>query len=183
MKKLKLFIGIDLTPSVRSKCSDVADRLRASGIDARFEPPEKLHITLAFLGWVEPESVEPVRDVLASTAQTTAPFDLKLDKLGAFPHERKPRVIWLGSSDQGAAFRNLSQTLRGAYEELGFHFEKENIAHVMLARVKGGDAHLPMLDVAPMKLAVRELALFESIPGDRTTRYEVRARYALKTSP
>jgi 2'-5' RNA ligase len=180
MKRLKLFTGIDLTPSVRAKCSEVAERLRASRLDARFEAPEKLHITLAFLGWVDPEAVEPVRNALARSAQDTAPFDLTLDKLGAFPHERKPRVIWIGASEHGAAFRDLSRALRAPYEALGFHFEKEIIAHVTLAREKGGDAHLPMLDIKPMKLAVRELTLFESIEAERTTRYEVRARYSLK---
>jgi 2'-5' RNA ligase len=179
MKRLKLFTGIDLTPTVRAKCSDVTERLRGSGLDARFEAPEKLHITLAFLGWVEPEAVEPVRNALARTAEATAPFDLTLDKLGAFPHERKPRVIWIGASVQGAAFRDLSRTLRAAYEALGFHFEKETIAHITLARVKGGDAHLPMLEIKPVKLSVRELTLFESIPAERTTRYEARARYPL----
>jgi len=154
--------------------------LRGSGLDARFESPGKLHITLAFLGWVEPQAVEPVRDALARTAENVNAFDVTLDKVGAFPHERKPRVIWIGASDQGAAFRELSRTLRAVYETLGFHFEKENVAHVTLARVKGGDAHLPMLGVPPMKLAVRELTLFESIPAERTTRYEVRAQYPLK---
>lgn len=180
MKRLKLFTGIALTPAARAKCAGVIERLRDSGLDARFEAPEKLHITLAFLGWVEPEAVGPVRDALARTAQENTAFDITLDKLGAFPHERKPRVVWIGASNQGAAFRNLSRSVRAAYETLGFHFEKENVAHVTLARVKGGDAHLPMLDIKPMKLAVRKLTLFESIPAERTTRYEVRARYSLK---
>jgi 2'-5' RNA ligase len=178
--KFKLFTGIALTPTVRAKCNEVAERLRATGLEARFETREKVHITLAFLGWVEPEAVEPVRDAFARTAQVVNAFDLTLDKIGAFPHERKPRVVWIGASEQGAAFRELSRTMRSAYEELGFHFEKENVAHVTIARVKGGDAHLPLLEIKPMKLAVREVTLFESIPAERTTRYEARARYALK---
>lgn len=180
MNKLKLFSGIDLTPTVRAKCAEVAERLRASGLDARFEAPEKLHITLAFLGWVEPEAVEPVRDALARAAQSANAFDLTLDKLGAFPHERKPRVVWIGASEQRAAFRELSRTLRAAYEALGFYFEKETVAHVTLARVKSGDARLPSLDIKPMKLPITDLTLFESIPAERTTRYEVRARHPLK---
>ena len=178
--KLKLFTGIALTPTVRAKCNDVAERLRATGLEARFEAREKLHVTLAFLGWVEPEAIEPVRSALAHVAQRMHAFDLTLDKLGAFPHERKSRIIWIGASEQGAAFREVSRTVRAAYEELGFHFERESVAHVTIARVKGADAHLPRLDVKPMKLAVREVTLFESIPAERTTRYEARVRYALK---
>jgi 2'-5' RNA ligase len=182
MKRLKLFTGIGLTPSVRAACNGVTERLRGAGLDARFESPEKLHITLAFLGWVDPEAVEPVRDALAHVAQNAKLFDLTLDKIGAFPHERKPRVVWIGASEQGPAFRELSRSVRAAYEDLGFTFDKDAVAHVTIARVKGGDAHLPMLDLKPMKLAVRELTLFESIPADRTTRYEVRARYPLNAA-
>ncbi len=179
MNLLKLFAGIDLTANVRSACHDVANRLRDSGFDARFEALEKLHVTLAFLGWADLESVEAIRDTLNAVAQSVAPFDLTLDKLGAFPHERKPRVVWVGAREQGTAFRNLARAARKAYEALGFTFDKEAVAHVTIARVKGGNAHLPVLDLKPMKLAVRELTLFESIPAGRTTRYEVRARYPL----
>lgn len=165
---------------MRAACTDVANRLRDSRFDARFEAPEKLHITLAFLGWADPESIEPTRDALNAVAQTIAPFDLTLDKLGAFPHERKPRVVWIGAREQGDAFRTLARSVRASYEALGFSFNKEPVAHVTIARVKGGNAHLPVLDIKPMKLAVRDLTLFESIPADRTTRYEVRACYPLK---
>ena len=182
MKRLKLFAGIDLSERIRAACNDVTERLRDSGFDARFEVPEKLHVTLAFLGWVDPESVEAVRDALNGVAQSVEPFDLTLDKLGAFPHERKPRVVWIGARKQGAAFRDLARAVRKAYEDLGFHFDKDAMAHVTIARVKGGDAHLPMLDLKTMQLAVRELTLFESIPAGRTMRYEVRARYPLKAS-
>ncbi len=182
MKRLKLFTGIDLTPNVRTACNEVTERLRGAGLDARFESSLKLHITLAFLGWVDPESVEPVRDALARAANRAKPFDLTLDKLGAFPHERRPRVVWIGASEQGAPIRELSRSVRTTYEELGFTFDKNAVAHVTIARVKGGDAHLPVLDIKPMKLTVRELTLFESIPDARTTRYEVRASYPLKQS-
>lgn len=180
LKRLKLFAGVDLDERVRGACSDVAERLRNAGFNARFEAPEKLHITLAFLGWVDPENVDAVREALTAVAQSIAPFELTLDKLGAFPHERKPRVVWVGAREQGAAFRTLTRSARTAYEALGFTFDKEAVAHVTIARVKRGEAHLPSLDIKPMKLTVRELTLFESIPTARTTRYEARARYPLK---
>jgi 2'-5' RNA ligase len=153
--------------------------LRGAGLNARFEPPEKLHITLAFLGWVEPESIEAIRGALARAAHDAEMFDMTLDKLGTFPHERKPRVVWIGASEQGAALRELSRSVRANYETLGFAFEKNAVAHVTIARVKGGDAHVPVLDVKPMQLTVRDLTLFETVPAGPTTHYEVRARYPL----
>jgi 2'-5' RNA ligase len=180
VKRIKLFAGIELTPTVRKACAAIADRLRASGLNARFEAAEKLHITLAFLGWVDPEASAEISEALKRAAQSCAPFDLSLDKLGAFPHERKPRVVWVGASEQGEPFRDLSRAAREEFETLGFSFDKEPVAHVTIARVKGGVAHLPVLDIKPMKMRVTGLTLFESIPAAGTTRYEARARFPLK---
>jgi 2'-5' RNA ligase len=175
----KLFAAIELDERVRRQCAEISARLQANGLDGRFDDASKFHITLAFLGWVDPEQTEPIRDRLASIAQAAPPFTLTLDKLGAFPNERRPKIVWLGARDQGAAFRRLAYTARAAYEPLGFSFDKDAVAHITLARVRGGHGHLPMLDFRPMHLHVTQIALFESIPAGNTTRYEVRSRAPL----
>lgn len=175
----KLFAGIELDKRVRAQCAHVASRLEAQGLDARFEPAEKLHITLAFLGWVDPQHVEIIRDALRAVAGAVRPFTLTLDTIGAFPHERRPKIVWIGSRDQGAPYRTLAYSARRAFEPMGFSFEKDAVAHVTIARVKGGRAHLPMLDVAPVQVHVTHVSLFESLPAGATTRYEVRERTPL----
>lgn len=176
----KLFVGIDLDWRVRARCAQVAARLESQGLNARFEAPEKLHITLAFLGWVDADQVEPLRHVMRTVASGTARFTLTLDKLGAFPNERNPHVVWIGTREQGSAFRELAQGMRASYSDIGFHFEKDAVAHVTIARIKEQRVHLPLLEVKPMRLRVNELTLFESLPASRTTRYEIRDRAQLK---
>lgn len=175
----KLFAGIELNKRVRTQCASIAARLAAQGLDARYEAADKLHITLAFLGWVVPEQVEQIRDALHAAANAAPPFTLTLDTIGAFPHQRRPKIVWIGARDQGAPYRRVAYGTRAAFEPLGFAFDKDAVAHVTIARIKGGHAHLPMLDVSPMHLHVTEIALFESLPDGRTTRYEVRARAPL----
>lgn len=175
----KFFAGIELDKRVRAACAQLSARLEAHGFDARFEPAAKLHITLAFLGWVEAEQVEPIRDALKLAANSVRPFTMTLDTMSAFPHERRPKIVWIGSHDQGAQYRALAYGARSAFEPIGFTFDKDAVAHVTIARVKGGRAHLPMLDVKPMQVHVTEIALFESFPAGPTTRYEVRYRAPL----
>ncbi len=175
----KLFTGIELDEPVRAWCNDIAARLQVCALPGRFESPEKFHITLAFLGWVDAEQVEPIADVMRTAAAQTSPFTMTLDRIGAFPHERRPRIVWIGSHDQGEPFRTLAQAMQTGYGELGFRFEKAPVAHVTLARIKEGHAHLPMLDIKPVRLRVKHVTLFESLPAGRTTRYEVRDRAPL----
>lgn len=176
----KLFAGIDLDARTRARCADISARLQSAGLHARFEAAEKLHITLAFLGWVDPEHVEPIRQTMREVASRTHPFTIALDKLGAFPHERNPHVVWIGARSQGEEFTNLAQSIRLAYEQIGFQFDKHAVAHVTIARIKEERTHLPLIEVKPMRLNVKELTLFDSLPDGRTTRYEARDRAPLR---
>lgn len=179
---MRLFAGIELDRATRDGCVRVQDRLRAANFDARYEPAEKFHVTLAFLGRVDQQQLSEVEVILDRVAGNHAAFALTLDKLGAFPHERRPRVIFVGSRAQGAPFHALATELRERYAEIGFSFEDDVVAHVTLARVKGGSARpLPQLDIAAMPLHVAALALFESLPDKQTTRYVVRRVSAMKS--
>ena len=180
-RKRKLFVGIELDDESRRACAAASERLRKTGFAAKYEPPEKLHVTLAFLGYVEPARVEDIVTSLA-TAANCSPFGVTLDKLGAFPHERRPRVVFVGAREQGAPFRALAGSVREVYAGLGFEFRDDAVAHVTIARVKGGRGSLPSIEFAPVPLRIERVTLFESLPDreHRTTRYEALETAALR---
>jgi RNA 2',3'-cyclic 3'-phosphodiesterase len=173
-RKRRLFIGVGLDERARFACAAATEELRRTGFDARYESLEKLHVTLAFLGYVDPSRCDEIVAELVATAATSKPFAVSLDKLGAFPHERKPRVVYIGAREQGARFRALAENVRSAYAARGFEFKNDAVAHVTIARVKESRRPLPLIDVAPIPLEIRALALFESLPDParKTSRYE-----------
>lgn len=183
-RKRRLFIGIALDDAARANCAAVSDALRKTGFTARYEAPAKLHATLAFLGFVEPARVDDVVAKLAACAGRAAPLDVTLDKLGAFPHERRPRVVFIGAREQGALFRALAGAVREAYSGIGFEFHNDSVAHVTIARVKESIRPLPLVEFEPIPLPIRSLTLFESLldPVNRTSRYEIAARADLDGS-
>ncbi|HEY1881865.1 MAG TPA: RNA 2',3'-cyclic phosphodiesterase [Candidatus Cybelea sp.] len=180
-RKRRLFIGIELDDDARARCEAVADALSATGFAARFEAPEKLHVTLAFLGNVEAAHYAAIDAALGESAKRCAPFTLHLDKAGAFPNERRPRVVYVGAREQGEAYRHLAAAVQGAYAALGFTFEEDPVAHVTIARVKEASRPLPLIEVTPFTLEVRTISLFESIFDAKanTSRYEVPHRAPL----
>jgi RNA 2',3'-cyclic 3'-phosphodiesterase len=180
-RKRRLFIGIELDDAARARCGAVADALSRTGFAARFEASDKLHVTLAFLGNVEASQYDAVDAALGESAKRRVPFTLCFDKAGAFPNERRPRVVYVGAREQGEAYRNLATTVRSAYAELGFTFKEDPVAHVTIARVKEASAPLPLIEVAPFALDVRTISLFESIFDAKanTSRYEVPHRAPL----
>ncbi len=178
---MRLFAGIELDAAVRETCVRVQDALRSARFEARYESPEKLHITLAFLGNVNTTQTNDVEDALTSVASRSKSFDLELNRVGAFPHERRPRIVYVGSYDAGPGFRALAGALRAAYRELGFSLDEDAVAHVTIARVKGGSKRpLPLVEPAATFQRVERIVLFESLPHEGSTRYDVRARAALQ---
>lgn len=177
---MRLFAGIALDGTTRAMCVDVQERLRLAAFEAKYEAAEKLHVTLAFLGSIDDERVSQVEQVLDDTAASISPFDLTWDRVGAFPNERRPRIAFVGSREQGGAFRSLAYGLRDRYRALGFAFNDDAVAHVTIARIKGGSPRaLPMLDLIPHVMRASEIALFESLPAENSTRYEIRKRTPL----
>jgi 2'-5' RNA ligase len=174
-KRRRLFVGIALDGASRAACAGVSEALQRTGFAARYEPPEKLHLTLAFLGNVAANRYPAIATALDEVAAQNAAFPLTLDKVGAFPHERRPRVVYVGAREQGAQFRTLAQSLRGSYAALGFKFDDDSVAHVTIARVKDPRAPLRSVEFAPIAFTVESLSLFESIfdPKANTSRYEI----------
>ncbi len=168
----------------RLACAAAAGALRRCGFAARYEEASKLHLTLAFLGNVPESRCEEMSEALRAAVAGVAPFGIVLDKAGAFPHERSPRVIYAGARDQGSAYRALARRVREAYADRGFAFDVDSVAHVTLARVKGGGRPLPLLEFAPIPILVADVRLFESLfdKTANTSRYETVARVALTMS-
>ncbi|MGA2759265.1 MAG: RNA 2',3'-cyclic phosphodiesterase [Candidatus Cybelea sp.] len=170
-----MFVGIALDDASRAACAGVSDGLQRTGFAAKYEPAGKFHVTLAFLGNAGTNQFEAIANAIDGIAAQAAPFTLTLDRIGAFPHERKPRVVYIGAREQGAPFRTLAQSVRGAHAALGFEFDDDSIAHVTIARVKDPHAPLRSVEFAPIVLEVGSLSLFESVfdPKANTSRYAV----------
>ena len=97
----------------------------------------QFHITLKFLGELEPGVIARVKDSLMPM-KTFRPFHIELSYIGAFPNLNSPRVIWL-SGDKGA--KELTQLSRRVndvlYDELELpRDEKRFKAHLTLARLR-----------------------------------------------
>ncbi len=174
----RLFIAAWVDEAVRARAVDAEAALRARGLALRFYAPDQLHATMAFLGTVERGRVEEVARACAWAA-AQAPFDLVIDRVGGFPSEQRANVLWLGAGGEDAPFRAAVHTLRERLRDRGIALdEKEALPHVTIARAKL-PVQLAPLDVAPVRWAVREIALVESTTLASGARYTTLGRWEL----
>lgn len=182
MEKVRTFIALALEEPALGAAAHCLAALRAGplGDDARFVRPEGLHVTLRFLGGVDPARVAPLAVRARSELAPLRPFRVRLGPAELFPTPRRPRVVALGVEPE-APLAALAAALERAVVALGFAPEERPFrAHLTLGRVR--DRRFP--DVAGLvvpaeEIAVAEAVLFRSELAPSGARYTALERVAL----
>ncbi|MCI0394540.1 MAG: RNA 2',3'-cyclic phosphodiesterase [Chloroflexi bacterium] len=139
MKTIRAFIAIPLPAETLSILEQTTRRLagQTPGGAVRWVKAENIHLTLHFLGDTAEEVIPTLATGLDRVAGGQKPFTLQLDKIGCFPHERRPRVIWVGITGQQKALQALHQAIGDMLEPLGWKPEERPFQpHLTLGRVK-----------------------------------------------
>ncbi|HVF31246.1 MAG TPA: RNA 2',3'-cyclic phosphodiesterase [Pyrinomonadaceae bacterium] len=171
MADKRIFIAIDISEAARSECSRHIEELRGQFKDVRvgWERPEKLHITLKFLGATPDSVLTHLEAILPTIAARYRPFPLVLSGPGVFPSKARPRIFWIGVKDESEVTSELYKAVDQECSAFGFASERREFRpHVTVARVrerqKAGlpaEAHLRS-KVEPVEFLVGEIILYES---------------------
>lgn len=139
MEKFRAFISINLSSPIQINLSRIQERLKRSGADVKWVSPEKIHLTLKFLGDIEEEKKVGVREVMRQVAGQNPSFRLSFSQLGAFPRPEYPRVIWVGVKEGKESLVELNRNLEKELSKYGFPREKREFQpHLTLGRVRSG---------------------------------------------
>jgi 2'-5' RNA ligase len=133
-----------------------------------------LHLTLAFLGSVTPERVEPIACAGAAVALRRA--TLMLDRPGYWEHNR---IVWAGASSVPLELDELVAELRAALTKSAIAFDtKPFVSHVTLLRDARPPAELPALE--PIRWEVDGFVLAGPAIRPGGARYETLRAWAAR---
>ena len=177
----RCFVAAPIPPGLRAS---LADAVAPWETDAalRWSAPESWHLTLAFLGGVDPATVGEVRAGASEVAGRHEPMRLEGGGIGAFPSASRARVVWYRVEDPDGRLAALAGDLVGS---LGLDAGSPFRAHVTLARVRRGSADLrgwlseASASAPTGMLEVRQLELMRSHLGQGAPRYETLATMEL----
>lgn len=131
---------MDVPAALQGKLGSVADPLRQLPGDARWVSAPHLHLTLRFLGVLDPSAVRQVSAAANRVAARHKRFGLTLAGLGLFPDRGAPQVVWLGVEQGRQELTALQRDLETELESSGFPPEERPFTpHLTLARLKGAD--------------------------------------------
>ncbi len=155
----KLFFALWPDPATRAALAALLPLVQGRRI-----PPDKLHLTLAFLGQQDEARVPALLDILARL--DIPPMHLQVDCFGYFA---RPHIAWAGMTRPPAALLAMQRQLMEALTAAGFDpaTHGEFKPHITLAR----EAKQAPTDAAfaPVTWRASQVALVESVP--ETGRY------------
>ncbi len=169
---MRLFFSLPVPPDA---CARIAGAIeRAPGFS--WSPAEQLHFTLAFLGEQPTAAVAQAVTALEKERQ----FDLAIGGAGAFPSERKPRVLWLGVTEGADRLVALATALVADLRARGLQLDTRPFRpHLTIGRARRAGAAFP-------RLPSEELARFRATHVDlvqshlgQSARHETLKRFPL----
>ncbi|HEX3214344.1 MAG TPA: RNA 2',3'-cyclic phosphodiesterase, partial [Actinomycetota bacterium] len=124
----RLFFGVPIPGPARAPLEAALPRLEPLLPGARLAPPGGWHLTLAFLGQVQPELADEVVRVGEAAVAGVGPAGLRLEGAGTFPEGRRARVLWAGVGGDAEVLVRLAAALSSAAKAAGLRSEDRPLA-------------------------------------------------------
>ncbi len=161
---MRLFIAIDMNDEIRQGLIEVQNSLRIAG---RAVPPEKFHLTLAFIGeYPNPEAV-----LNAMESATFTPFDFTLSDLGTSKND----VVWASAADY-YQLNEIAKRIREVLSAARIPFDSQPFyPHITLFRKAETNIDLSEVKIPTLTMAVNKITLFRSDNGVYTPLGSVKA--------
>lgn len=147
MTKRRIFVAIKLPDNIKAELDALINPF--AKLPIRILTPDKWHITLAFLGWLDSKELNTLEQILEKCLADELKLDLEIKNISWGPVDRRPRMIW-ANLDLLAEYKELVDCLE---KELLQHQKKENSfrqfrpgrrplkAHITLARFREEQWH------------------------------------------
>ncbi len=173
----RLFVGIDLPAEVKSSLA----RLSTGMAQVRWVEPERLHLTLRFIGMVDDGLANDIAAALQRIEASS--FALTLAGVGHF----REHTLWVGV-ERNPALISLQAGIERAMRGVGLPADPRPYApHVKLARLSRCTGLRAFLrdhaDFRAEPFEVGQFSLIESQRRDSRTVYAHRADYPLVENP
>ncbi|MEO5356540.1 MAG: RNA 2',3'-cyclic phosphodiesterase [Nitrospirae bacterium YQR-1] len=185
--KVRAFIAINIDETVRENISSTISALTIGGV--KWVSAKNLHLTLKFMGNISEDEVGKITEILSRIVPEHGCFEIGLKGIGAFPNERRPKVIWAGITDPGAVLNKLQDRIEDTLTDAGFGREERKFSpHMTIGRVRTPDGltgfslkiqHLKDKNFGNMVVNTVHLMKSELLPAGPV--YSALKSYKLKT--
>lgn len=128
----KIFIAIEIPKPVKKRLVQKTEKWR--DLPVRWTREENLHVTLAFLGYIDDSALPEICSAARDIARNFKSFDLHISRIAIGPDEKHPRMIW-AAGEPSEELKNLKEQIEKKLEI--FQRERKEVrAHVTIGRIR-----------------------------------------------
>jgi 2'-5' RNA ligase len=187
MAGIRTFIALPAQSITQQTIAEIQTTLKASQAEVKWESQNKFHITLVFLGNVEPSKLELLSSALAKSVEQFPSLTMTYDSIGAFPNKHNPRVVWIGITANQTVL-DLQADVERVCAEFGFPKEDRMFhPHITLGRVKGNrnlvrlTEAIKTITFEPIEAHCSEMLLMKSVLHPGGSIYTILKSFPLHT--
>ncbi len=182
--KKRIFAAIDISDEARRRVFRFVELLRGQFPDVRvgWVKPEKIHLTLKFLGEIDESQLEKFSEAIEKTSQNISKFKIQIGKTGVFPSAQNARILWLGLKDETGNLRKLNEILESECERKGVKKEIRSFkAHLTIGRLKEKSSALVEKHLSeefePIEFESSEIVIYQSELLPQGSIYKIISKY------
>lgn len=148
----RLFITLDFPEDVLAKLIEIRKEIYDDPT-LRWEPVEKLHLTLKFLGDVNINMIDEIKNSLDFISSECREVISNFTQFGIFYKFKKPSILWIGI-EKTEELEFLHLTVNREINKLGFQSDKRSFKpHLTLLRLKGKESLSKIKELTNLKLS------------------------------
>lgn len=126
---MRLFIAINFTTETRERLIALREELRSRSQRGKFTLDENLHLTLAFIGEVNPKQTKKIKTIMDTV--TFDPFQTTVEQLGTF----SCGTLWWAGLRADKPLMNLQREVEHKLALCGFEMDgRDYHPHITLGR-------------------------------------------------
>ncbi len=134
---VRTFIGIELENSVMAEISEEISYLQCKFPDINWVRRENLHLTLKFLGNVQPNDLRNIFNDITALENFASPFSIDITGINLLPDIKHPRIVCAGCNFGRNELVRLHSRIDEICHNLGYPVEQKPYSpHVTLGRIK-----------------------------------------------
>lgn len=171
---MRFFVALEIPNSAQKEIELIQDKLKGYLPNIRLTDPQKLHLTIAFIGEREDSLKESLIYLLNTATEGIPAFSITPAFIDGFPNIHAPKTVFIGVSGEIDKLMVLRERVKDGLQELSIEVDDRRfVPHVAIAKFSSEEItqhqeeliQKLMLETKFQDIKITSIKLFESIPN------------------
>lgn len=184
---MRFFIALEIPDEDKEELRDVQSKIKTLLPDLNLTDPDKLHLTLAFIGEQDDSLKESLVEVMNQASTNIHPFQITPAYVDGFPNIHSPHTLWVGVKGDIDKLMVVRERIKDGLENLHLPVdERRFVPHIAIGKLHGSKirqnqeiAIQQIMSVSFKPINVSSIKLFESVPDQGLHRHNTLAEIKL----